>query len=158
MASGGAAMTERPRIPALPAEVQGAFERYPVPVRERLLAVRALIYETAMDTDGVGPLTETLKWGEPAYLTEETGSGSTIRLGVVRDAPETAAVFVNCRTTLVDSFRSIAPDLDYRGDRALLLPAAGALPVDSLRRCLALALAYKQVKRVARPRRDPPKS
>ena len=32
----------------------------------------------ALETEA-GPLTETLKWGEPAYLTEATGSGSTGR-------------------------------------------------------------------------------
>jgi hypothetical protein len=33
-------------------------------------------------TPGVGALHETLKWGQPAYLTPETRSGTTLRLGV----------------------------------------------------------------------------
>lgn len=136
--------------PALSPEMEWAFAVYPEAVRARLLDVRALIYDTADAIDGVGPLTETLKWGEPAYLTEASRSGSTIRLGAVRDAPETAALFVNCQTTLVDSFRSIAPELSYRGDRAVLLPAAEPLPLDPLRRCLALALTYKRTSRARR--------
>jgi hypothetical protein len=61
--------------------VAAAFSIFPAGVRARLLEVRELIFETAADIKGVGPLTETLKWGEPAYLTQATGSGSTIRLG-----------------------------------------------------------------------------
>ena len=64
-----------------------------------------MIFAAAQDA-GAGPLTETLKWGEPAYLTEASGSGSTIRLGQVRDDPGHAAVFVNCRTALADTFRA----------------------------------------------------
>lgn len=136
--------------PAPSPDVERAFAAYPEAVRARLLDVRALIYDTADAIDGVGPLTETLKWGEPAYLTEASKSGSTIRLGALRDAPDTAAVFVNCQTTLVDSFRSIAPGLSYRGDRAVLLAAAEPLPLDPLRRCLALALIYNRTSRARR--------
>jgi hypothetical protein len=46
-----------------------------------LLALRRVIFATAAATPGVGVLTETLKWGEPAHVTAETASGSTIRLG-----------------------------------------------------------------------------
>ncbi len=63
----------------MPAGVAAAFSVFPDRVRARLLEVRDLIFETAASAGGVGPLTETLKWGEPAYLTEATGSGSTIR-------------------------------------------------------------------------------
>ena len=64
----------------MPADVAAAFSGFPASVRARLLEVRDLIFETAVAIEGVGPLTETLKWGEPAYLTLATGSGSTIRL------------------------------------------------------------------------------
>ena len=61
----------------MPADVAAVFSGFPERVRRRLLEVRDLIFETAADIEGVGPLTETLKWGEPAYLTRATGSGST---------------------------------------------------------------------------------
>ena len=54
-------------------------------------------------------MAETLKWGEPAYLTEVTRSGSTIRLGWNRDATDDCAVLFNCRTTLVETFRERFP-------------------------------------------------
>jgi len=128
--------------PLLPREVSRAFEAFPSPIRRRLLEVRKLIFATAKAHDDVGPLTETLKWGEPAYLTEASGSGSTIRLGRVKDS-ERAAILFNCRTTLVDTFRERFPDrFEYRQTRALLLDFAGALPKQELTVCLSLALTY----------------
>ena len=82
--------------------------------------------------EGVGPLTETLKWGEPAYLTEATGSGSTIRLGRSRSSEQECAVLFNCRTTLVDDFRSRFPGVfAYEKNRAILLDAREPLPCES---------------------------
>lgn len=104
--------------------------------------MRDLIFATAAKHDNVGRLTETLKWGEPAYLTDETGSGSTIRLGRLKDS-EQAAILFNCKTTLVDTFRERFPDqFEYRQTRALLLPVAGKLAKLELSVCLSLALTY----------------
>ena len=46
------------------------FDTYPDEQRWPLLEIRALIFSVAGATDGVGPLVETLKWGQPRYLTE----------------------------------------------------------------------------------------
>src|SRR5580698_3557772 len=100
-------------------EVAAAFDAFPPTERERLLAVRALILETAAATPGIGPLTETLKWGEPAYLTEASRSGSTIRLGVAKDGR--CALYLNCKTTLVEEYRAAFSDvLGFEGNRAVL--------------------------------------
>jgi hypothetical protein len=128
--------------PPLPREVSRAFDAFPAPIGKRLLQVRALIFAAAAAHDEVGRLTETLKWGEPAYLTDETGSGSTIRLGRVKDSGRPAILF-NCKTTLIDTFRERFPDqFEYRQTRALLLNVAGALPKQELTVCLSLALTY----------------
>ena len=129
--------------PTLPREVSRAFEAFPAPIRRRLLEVRKLIFATAKTCKEVGRLTETLKWGEPAYLTDETGSGSTIRLGRVKDSEEQAAVLFNCKTTLIETFRErFADEFEYRQNRALLLNVSGALPKRPLSICLSLALTY----------------
>ena len=122
--------------------VASVFKAYPPGIRAKLMALRELVFDTAEKTAGVGRLTETLKWGEPAYLTDETGSGSTIRLGRLKDSDH-AAVLFNCKTTLVDTFRERFPDqFEYRQTRALLLPVSGALPRQPLSICLSLALRY----------------
>lgn len=129
--------------PPVPQPVAQALARYPEPVQHRLLTIRELIFTIAAQTDGVGPLTETLKWGEPAYLTEASRSGSSIRLGMVRSAPDKCAVLFNCQTTLIDTFRAhFADDFTFDGNRALLLPAASPLPATPLALCLRAALTY----------------
>jgi hypothetical protein len=130
------------RLP-MPAAVAAAFDAFRQPLRARLLEVRCLIFETAAETAGVGPLTETLKWGEPAYLTDATGSGSTIRLGRLRTSDETCAVLFNCRTTLLEAFRAHFPEtFAYQGNRAILLDLDDPLPAAPLAICLAMALTY----------------
>ncbi len=105
--------------------------------------MRELIFETAADIKGVVPLTETLKWGEPAYLTEATGSGTTIRLGRSRSPERECAVLFHCRTTLVDDFRSQFPGVFvYEKNRAILLGARDPLPEAPLSTCLGMALTY----------------
>jgi hypothetical protein len=135
-------MTDR-RSPPMPADVAAAFATFPERVHARLLEVRDLVLETAADIEGVGPLTETLKWGEPAYLTEATRSGSTIRLGWFRSSERECAVLFNCRTTLVDDFRKRFPGVfTYEKNRAILLDEREPLPKAALSTCVGMALTY----------------
>jgi hypothetical protein len=126
----------------MPAEVGAVFATFPGPVRELLADVRETILKLAAETPGVGRITETLKWGQPAYLTAETGSGSTVRLGQIKGEPGHAAVFFICHTHLVDRFREMMPDaFRYEGDRAILLPIGSPVP-EALGLCLGMALTY----------------
>jgi hypothetical protein len=139
-----AAAPDKPS-PPMPADVAAAFSAFPEGVRSRLLETRDLIFETAAEIEGVGPLTETLKWGEPAYLTDATGSGSTIRLGWFRSSERECAVLFNCRTTLVADFRDRFPDaFAYEKNRAILLDPREPLPEAALSVCLGMALTYHQ--------------
>jgi hypothetical protein len=107
------------------------------------MEARALIFAVAAGIDGVGPLTETLKWGEPAYLTEASGSGSTIRLGATKSMPGRGALLLNCKTSLVATCRDqFSGLLDFEGDRAILMPPGGALSDTPLPLCIGLALTY----------------
>lgn len=124
-------------------EVAAVFEAYPPPLRDRLLRLRRLIFETARSTDGVGPLQETLKWGQPSYLTARSKSGTTIRIDAVD--PETGgyALYVHCQTSLISTFRERYPDaLTCEGNRAILFDQDDPVPEDVLRHCIALALTY----------------
>jgi hypothetical protein len=48
-------------IPKPDPSVGETFAAFPTSVRKKILALRRLIYETADATEGVGPITETLK-------------------------------------------------------------------------------------------------
>ncbi|WP_411880092.1 DUF1801 domain-containing protein [Polaromonas sp. YR568] len=125
------------------AAVARTFAAYPPALRRRLLVLRQLILDTASATPGVGELEETLKWGEPAYLTSASKSGSTIRLGPVKSSPSQYALYFNCKTTLVDTFRTLFPvELRYEGNRAIVLDAGDAPPLDALAFCIQAALTY----------------
>jgi hypothetical protein len=122
--------------------VAAVFGHVPAPMRARLMALRELIFDVAASTDGVGELDETLKWGEPAYVTRSR-SGSTIRLGWKASAPEEAAMYFICTTGLVDTFRELYPrSFRFGGNRAILFDARSKLQEKALRHCIALALTY----------------
>ena len=92
--------------------VARVFAGYPRSVRRKLLALRTLIFATAASTEGVGPLQETLKWGEPAYVTAESGSGSTVRIDWKKSKPSQYAMHFHCGTNLVATFRARFPSVD----------------------------------------------
>ena len=135
-------------VPPQPPEVEKVFNTYPTPVRLKLLAIRQLIFESAAATEGVGPIVETLKWGEPAYLTAETKAGSTIRLGWKPSKPGFFAIYFNCRTSLVETFRRLFSDrLSFEGNRAILIKESDDLEEMPLGICIAMALSYHLTKR-----------
>jgi hypothetical protein len=129
------------------AEVANVFDGFPSAVRERLKYIRRLILKIADETQGVGPLTETLKWGEPAYLTEATRSGSTVRLGWPKTHPDRAAIYFNCKTSLVSTFRDLfSESLTFVGNRAILIPVQGPFAEAELALSISMALTYKRSK------------
>ena len=134
--------TENQRAGNSDPAVEAVFDAYPKPVKGKLLALRRLILDTAKATKGVGRVEETLKWGQPSYLTPETRSGSTVRIDQVKPEPGQYAVYFHCQTNLVETFRQLYPELRYGGNRCILLKADEKVPEAALRHCVALALTY----------------
>lgn len=128
------------------AGVEEAFAACPASARKGLLALRRLIFETAAATPGVGRIEETLKWGQPAYLTPETRSGSTLRLGVPKQNEKAAgafALYAHCQTTIISDFQSLFPDdFVYEGNRAVHFASDTGLPLEKVRLLIARALTY----------------
>jgi hypothetical protein len=132
--------------------VDAVFAAYPKPLKAKLLALRRLIFDTAVGTEGVGELEETLKWGQPSYLTAATKSGSTIRIDRVKTSANQYAVYFHCQTDLVATFRELYPkELTTAGNRAVIFNADDAIPEAALRHCVALALTYHLRKRRTQP-------
>jgi Domain of unknown function (DU1801) len=123
--------------------VADVYATIPEAVRKQLLAVRELIFEIASADKTIGEITEKLKWNEPAYLTEATGSGTTVRLNRLKDSEKDFGVYVHCQTNIVEKFRRGAgKGLRFEKNRALLLSAAEALPKAALKEYLHSALTY----------------
>ncbi len=128
---------------SVPKDVQEVFSSYPDHARQRLLEIRQLIFNCASADETIGELTETLKWGEPAYLTEKTGSGSTIRLGFKDNQPDTVAIYFNCQTTIIKQIQQRFDGLfDCVNNRAVLIPAKDSLPEKELSECINFSLKY----------------
>lgn len=129
--------------PEMPQAVAEAFARVPGPVSARLLEIRRQIFDLSEETETIGPLAEVLRWGEPAYLTQITRSGTTIRLGRTRLAPKDAAIFFNCQTSLVEEFRvQFANVFRFEKNRAVIIPHERPLPKIAVQFCLWRALNY----------------
>ena len=133
------------------AEAAAVFAAYPPEFRRKLLDLRRLVFEVAKATDGVGEIEETLKWGEPAYLTSKTGSGTTIRLAWKRSAPDQYAIHFHCQTNLVETFRELFPDeFTFEGNRSIVFSEKDTIPAEPLSRCIAAALTYHRHKKSLR--------
>ena len=124
-------------------KVAAVFGAYAPDTRKRLMALRETIFEVAAATEGVGALTETLKWGQPSYLTGETGSGTTVRIDRLKGDGGGYAVYFHCQSGLVGQFRELYPEtFAYEGERAIHFGARERIPVRELRHCIALALTH----------------
>lgn len=123
--------------------VAAHFANYPISARKKMLALRELIFRTADRSEGVGQLQETLKWGEPAYVTSQSKSGSTVRIDWKPKAPEQYAMYFHCQTNLVETFKTLFPnDFAFEGNRAIVFNLAEKLPQDALGLCIQAALTY----------------
>ncbi len=123
--------------PAMPAEVARAFAALPGEIRSALDRLRALIFAVA-EAEGAGPVEEALRWGAPAYLAPK---GSTIRLGQAGTGE--AALFVNCRTSLIEDFRPLAPaGSRFEGTRAVLFGPGQDIDEAALAILIARALTW----------------
>jgi hypothetical protein len=122
--------------------VASVFKAYPASLRRRLMALRELVFETAARTEGVGALSETLKWRQPSYLTTETGSGTTVRVDRLKNG-DGYAIYFHCQSGLVGQFKELYPDtFRYEGKRAIVFGLKDRVPVKALRHCIGLALTH----------------
>ncbi len=123
--------------------VLNVIEQYPADVQTKLMALRALIFEVANDLD-ITDLEETLKWGEPSYITKH---GSTLRFDWKANKPNEYALYFNCKTRLVEVFREFyADELSFEGNRAVVFNVDDVLPEAVLKHCIQLTLTYHKIK------------
>jgi len=124
--------------------VGAVFDNYPAEIKHKMMTLRQLILDTASETEGVTALEETLKWGEPSYLTK---GGSTIRIDWKQSRPNEYAMYFNCKSKLIDTFKELYRDaLTFDGNRAIVFNVDDEIPANELKHCVALALTYHKIK------------
>ena len=102
--------------------------------------LRQLILDTASEIEGIDNLEETLRWGEPSYITKK---GSTIRIDWKESNPEQYAMYFHCKTKLVDTFKELYRDkMKFEGNRAIIFNEHEQIPVEELKHCILLSLTY----------------
>ncbi|RTE54320.1 DUF1801 domain-containing protein [Arenibacter aquaticus] len=125
-------------------KVKTVFNNYPTVVRKQLNNLRKLVLETAAEIEEVKKLEETLKWGEPSYLTKY---GSTIRMDWKEKNPDQFAIYFKCTSKLVPTFKTIYGDkFNFEGNRAIVFKLQDKIPEAELKHCISLALTYHKVK------------
>ena len=127
-------------------QVSNSFAAFEKPAREKLFLLRQLILETASEIGLDDTLEETLKWGEPSYISQ---SGSTIRIAPYKRDKAKVAMFFNCKTILIETIKEVYEDVfEYEGNRALLLFIDKDIPRSELKHCIELALTYHKIKKL----------
>ncbi len=125
-------------------QVNEVFDNYPDSVRDKMLNLRRIIIETAHETEGINNLEETLKWGEPSYLTKY---GSTIRIDWKDKTPDQYAIYFKCTSKLVPTFKLLFNNIfTYEGNRAIIFQPEDKIPETELKKCIQAALLYHKVK------------
>lgn len=124
--------------------VEPKFQTYPTEIRPKIDALRQLILEVASEDESIGPIEETLKWGEPSYLAKK---GSTVRINWNPKAPDQYAMYFKCTSKMVTTIQEIYGDLfRYEGTRALVFGLDEELPKEELKNCIYMALRYHSLK------------
>ncbi|SEB81515.1 protein of unknown function (DU1801) [Tenacibaculum sp. MAR_2009_124] len=125
-------------------EVALIFKNYPEKVKKQMQTLRELVLKTAEELEQVSKIEETLKWGEPSYVTK---TGSTLRMDWKVKTPEQYAMYFQCSSRLVETFKVIFPDsFSYEGKRAIVFQLDEEIPKEKLKHCIKSALLYHKVK------------
>jgi len=125
-------------------EFEARLANYPDSAKNKMLYLRELIIETAEETPEITEIEETLKWGEPSFLTKH---GSTLRMDWKEKTPEQYALYFKCTSRLVETFKTVYGDqFEYEKNRAIIFQLNNPVPSKQLKKCIKATLLYHKVK------------
>ncbi|SEM31725.1 protein of unknown function (DU1801) [Aquimarina amphilecti] len=125
-------------------KVKSIYSAYPDTIQKKIIELRNLIIETAEGIEEIKSIEETLKWGEPSFLVTK---GSTIRIDWKKSKPDQYAMYFQCTSKLITTFRVLYKDtFQFEGNRAIIFPITSIIPKKELKNCIAAALTYHKVK------------
>lgn len=124
--------------------VEQVFAKYPEHISAKMQWLRELVISTAKETSEISSLEETLKWGEPSFVTKH---GSTLRMDWKSKSPDQYAMYFQCTSRLVDTFRMVFDNkFKYEGKRAIVFGLDEKIPENELKECIKATLNYHKVK------------
>ncbi len=126
--------------------VESVFNSYPETVKKQMRYLRKLVIDTASEIAMLEKMEETLKWGEPSYVTKH---GSTLRMDWKEKTPNQYALYFKCTSKLVPSFKKLFKDkFNFEKDRAIVFELNDDIPETELKQCITMALTYHKVKKL----------
>ncbi|MGL4279574.1 MAG: DUF1801 domain-containing protein [Albidovulum sp.] len=129
-----------------PAEVRAVFDAMPEAARAGALRLRRAIQQEAGALPVIGPVVEALRWGQPAFLTPQTGAACSLRIGLAGAGQ--FGIFVHCRTSLIAEFKAMTGGrFATQGTRAVLFASAQEIDEVPLGFLIRGALTYHLHKR-----------
>jgi len=124
--------------------VEIVFANYPGFVRDKMQFLRELVIETAEEVQEISKLEETLKWGEPSFITKQ---GSTLRMDWKEKTPDQYQMYFKCTSRLVETFKLVFGNLfEYEKNRAIVFQLNQKIPKEELKQCIKATLLYHKVK------------
>lgn len=117
---------------------------YPEHVRDKMNFLRKLVLETAKELPEVEEIEETLKWGEPSFVTK---TGSTLRMDWKEKTPDQYQMYFKCTSRLVETFKVVFSNtFNYEKSRAIIFQLDQKIPKKELKQCIKATLTYHKVK------------
>jgi hypothetical protein len=127
------------------ADFKKRLDEYPATVKNKMIFLRNLIIEVAKEAEDLNQIEETLKWGEPSFITKH---GSTLRMDWKEKTPDQYALYFKCTSKLIETFKNVFGEkLKYEGNRAIVFDLNQEIPVDEIKSCIKAALLYHKVKK-----------
>jgi len=125
-------------------EFEAKLSSYPADIRDKMKVLRNLVREVAEETAEITQLEETLKWGEPSFLSKH---GSTLRMDWKIKTPNQYQLYFKCTSRLVETFRMVyGNQFEYEKNRAIVFKLGDEVPVAEVKNCIKATLLYHKVK------------
>lgn len=129
----------------IPAAILDQITRWPASAQLQLQSMRTVFHNVAEAAE-VGPLDESLKWGQPAWRPRSPRTGSTLRLNWSAADPARITAYVDCKTDLAAQMQLRFPDLSGNDGRRALHFDLLAPDADSLWQLAFLTFTYHRAK------------
>ena len=124
---------------------ESKLDTYKPNVKPSITKLIKLIEEVAEKEPSINKLEQTLKWGEPSFITSK---GSTLRLDWKEKSPEIVSLYFKCTSLLVPTFKTVyGPKFNYENNRAIQLKLNDNWPEEELKVCIKATLLYHKVKK-----------
>lgn len=132
-----------------PASLLTTIARWSGPAQNAAWHCRTVFHTIAQDNN-LGPLGESLEWGQPAWRPTRPRTGSTLRMNWSPASPDRLALFVDCKTDLASRMRDMYPDLPVNdGRRQLAIALDAEFPEQAVSHLAQMTFSYHKAKHTA---------